>query len=103
MEVLGTIILHICIGDLCTRISFGIVDNLAVNVVLCTAFMDELIKEICPMEQKAKPILALVTNNAECTATGEAKKHPKAEADMNAYYTVSVIRAKTETHNQYRL
>lgn len=34
MEVVGTNLIHIRIGDLCTRILFGLVDILGVNVLL---------------------------------------------------------------------
>lgn len=50
MAVVEIILLHIGIGDLCSRIWFGVVDNLAVTVLFAPTYIDKFTKEIFPME-----------------------------------------------------
>lgn len=50
MEVGRIILLQILIGDLCSRLWFGIVDNLALHVLLSMTFIDKMFKGMFPMD-----------------------------------------------------
>lgn len=112
MEIVWNILQHIRIGDLYTRIWFGIVDSMAVNELIGTTYTDILIKGIFPMEQQVMPIhsravailafnptpppiLASVRNDLECTATEEAKEPSKPQINVQADYTFRTVEAKT--------
>lgn len=111
-KVVEIIPLHICIGDLCPRIWFGVVNTLALNVLLGTTYINKLIEGIFLMRRWVVPIhsraetiftssltppliVASVSNNAERSATGDAKEPQKAQTAVHAIHTVSVIKNKT--------
>lgn len=111
MEVIGTITLHVRIWDLCTRAWFGIVDNLGVNILLGTPYIEKCIKgtffmvggmvsthtyakEILASNPTPSPLVSSVSVDAEGTAIGNAKKPLRAQTEAHRDYTVCVVRTK---------
>lgn len=112
MKVVGTNLLHIHIGDLCTRIRFSIVGTFAVNVLFGTTDIDRLIRVVSSIERRVVSIdsraveilashsippciITSVGNLTERAATRDSKEPQKGKMDLHGDYTVHVIRAKT--------
>lgn len=55
MQLLGTILLLVQIGDLHVKAWFGIVEILSVDVLLGTPFTDQFIRKIFPAERSFVP------------------------------------------------
>lgn len=51
----GFILLNLRLGDLNTRIWFGVAPHLALDIFLGTAFIDRFIRSIFPSERKVVP------------------------------------------------
>lgn len=73
LVVSGTITLHPRIADSPTRVAFGVVDELAVPVLLGTAFIDRFVNSIQPTERKiipshTPPIFILLIHDARSAA-----------------------------------
>lgn len=111
MEVFGTILLLIHIGDVCSRIWFDIVGDFALIVLFSTTYITKFINEILLMERRAvplqswamavlatdpilPPIMASVRNEAEPATTGASKKPQIAETDVHANCTNLLAKAK---------
>lgn len=55
INVEGTILLHVRLGDLIVRTWFGVVANLAVPLRLGTSYIDRFVKGIFPQYRKVVP------------------------------------------------
>lgn len=47
----GTIIIRLRVGDSCTRVNVGVINNFVVLIVLETTYIDRFIKFIPPIER----------------------------------------------------
>lgn len=56
IPVIGVILLHVRLGDLCTKVWFGVVERLVTPCLLGTSFSDRFIKAIFCMDRKVVPI-----------------------------------------------
>lgn len=69
MKLGGTILLHLCIGDICTRVWFDTVPHLAVNTLEGRPFNDLLVHKIFLAERKVvpwrSPPVAILTHNQQ--------------------------------------
>lgn len=54
-EVVGTLMVHILLGEARIRIVFGIIKNLAVSILLETPFIDKLVKRVFHSKRKTVP------------------------------------------------
>lgn len=112
MEVVGLILLYDHTGDLCSRFWLGIVENLAMDVLVSATYIDDFFKRIFSMELQVAPthlqalailaskltlppIIPFVGKNAEHTTSGDSRKQRKAQTDLHAGDTTRVVKAKT--------
>ena len=56
IPVEGIVNLHVRLGDLCVRVWFGVVDNLVAPCILGTAFQDQYVRAILPMDRRIVPL-----------------------------------------------
>lgn len=65
----GFVLLHHCIGDLCTRVCFGIARKIVVKILLDRPFIVRFMGAICLSEQKVilrnSPPAAIIKNNQQ--------------------------------------
>lgn len=86
----GTILLHNRLGDLWIRVWFGIVDNLVIDILFGTLFIDRFICRIFPAEGKVVPWHAY--SKALHANTPRSKKNTSSEL------SVSVLTDGTSKH-----
>lgn len=91
---MGTILPHLGVGELYLRTWLGIVDNIAVDLLLETSYIDRYIRAILPGEQKLvpwhpTPVATIEWHNEWVLSQEETNEHEEPDCSMSAPLTIS--------------